>query len=219
MKTKALSLSTLVNPKKIGTIYADLKNHISTNIEIWEALRFASLAKDFSSDDVTRKVLDNSHEGMLVSSITESGAYILSPQGGDFSIIQNYLANVFESTSVVIKENPQIEVQNGTTIEGLAKTFTDKMKRWGYEVNAISNADEATYEKTVIYDLTGGASPDVVSDLKTKLNANVSAILPLWLKKSRAALGIPEEKRILPSPEREQTDILIILGREASSFL
>lgn len=218
IKEKLLSTSTLLNPKKLSDIYASFKKHVSTNMEIWEAIRFAKMAKDIDQDHIIQKVLDHSQEGLLYSAISSQGAYILQPRSGDFSEIQKLFKNIFLPEDKILKVNTpriNIEIQNGTSISGLAKEHAEQIEKMGYNVSAISNAVRQDYLKTVIYDFTNGQVPDVIRKLREYFNANVALIIPEWLRASNMILPSSNQKDLPSAPPHENDiDVLVILGEE-----
>ena len=48
-----------------------------------------------------------------------------------------------------------LEIQNGTTVQGLARNTAALLKNIGYDVLSMVNADSNDYEKTVIIDHIG----------------------------------------------------------------
>jgi hypothetical protein len=55
-----------------------------------------SLVDGLKFNNLIHKVFDTTPEGLLYSSHTESGSYILLPQGDDFSNIQEACKNIFQ---------------------------------------------------------------------------------------------------------------------------
>jgi len=222
IKDNVLSFSTLVNPKRVSDIYVNLRDHIITNIEMWEILHFIKLAREVDSAKIIHKVIDNSTQGFLRAAISEEGAYILEPRNGDFSFIQEFFKNIFssEDSSFLQKKNQvRIEVQNGTTISGLANRMAEKLRELGYVVSGISNSRQQDFTKSVIYDFTGGTNSEIMEDLRQQFDANVSVILPLWLQTANQELGIKnvEKEKAVPF-HRNGIDILLVVGSQADSL-
>jgi len=48
-----------------------------------------------------------------------------------------------------------VEVQNGTTVNGLAGRTAEILRGFGYDIISIGNADHSGYEKTVVIDRSG----------------------------------------------------------------
>ncbi len=212
-KDKMFSLKTILNPKTIADIISETKEHISTNLKIWEILKLKEMLKDIDKTKITNKVLDNSPNGLLVDTISQEGAYLLMPKSGDFSEIQYYVKNVFvdapkEIKNKVITEHATIEVRNGTWINGLASKVSLDLEKMGFSVIRIGNSSRQNFQKSVIYDLSYGEKSKSLAILKEKTNANVSFGLPDWLIKD-ISKDLGNEKNPI------QPDFLLILGQNA----
>ncbi len=67
------------------------------------------------------------------------------------------------STNMVYDRTYVLEIQNGTTVQGLAKNTSALLQSIGYDVLSTTNADSNDYEKTIIIDHIN--NPQVVSSL------------------------------------------------------
>jgi polyisoprenyl-teichoic acid--peptidoglycan teichoic acid transferase len=209
-KDKVVSASTLFKPTMIAGIINEMQENVSTNLKVWEIAKLWDLFKDTKSENITNKVLDNSAGGLLISSISAEGAYILSPRGGDFKDIQYMVKTVFGDAVTATKktqvtnEKSSVEVYNGTWINGLASNFATDLEKEGFDILLIANSSQKNFQKTVIYDLSNGKKAQSLSALKTKTGANVSPSLPDWLENSREA-----------NSNNTKPDFIIILGNDA----
>ncbi len=213
VKSKVLSMNTLLNPSKINGIINELQEHVSTNIQIWEMLKLWDMIKDIDRERMITKVIDNSTSGLLVDSISEDGAYLLKPRSGDFTEIQYFINNVFadapaEDKNKVVKEVATVEVRNGTWVNGLASQAALDLEKYGFIVVRIGNSSKQNFEKSVIYDLTYGEKMESLAILKNKMNANVAYSLPEWL-----VTDISDETKLDVNPIKP--DFILILGRSA----
>lgn len=214
VREKVLSVNTLFNPKKVTGIIGELNTNISTNLKIWEIIKLFGLVKNVKGDSIINQVLDNSPSGLLVDSVGDNGAYILSPRSGDFSEITYLFANLFgtpksenDKESKKSKEEIKVTVLNGTWINGLGSRLAVDFEQDGIDVVEIGNSSRHNFEKTVIYDLGYGAKRSSLEFLKEKTGANIAPTLPDWLKEDLAATTQTENK--------EQPDFIIILGTDA----
>lgn len=212
-KDKLLSKWTLFKPAMISNIINEVQNHISTNLKIWEIVKLWNIVKNVEKNNITNRVLDNSPNGLLVSMITEEGAYILYPRSGDFREIEYLVHNIFsdvpiEMKKIVITEKATIEIRNGTWINGLASKTALDLEKYKFDVIRIGNSSRQNFQKSVIYDLSFGEKIESLTILKEKTNANVSFELPQWLQDD-IAKDLSEE--INP----EQPDFILILGQNA----
>lgn len=218
VKDKALATENLFKPAMISSIISELNEHLLHNMKVWEGLKMWQTFKDIDSDDISNYVLDDSPNGLLVAGRSESGAYILSPRGGDFSDIRYLVNNFFpeeikSQSDSIIKENKQnakVEIKNGTWINGLANQVSIDLEKNNFEVLRISNSSLRDFKQSVIYDLSFGAKDEALLYLKNVLGAQVSYELPRWLSE--------EIKTQSSSSGQEVPDFLVILGESASKI-
>jgi len=95
IKDKALSLGVLGNPVKVYKILESLGRNVKTDMPWDEMQNLIPLAAGFDSTKIVHKVFDTTPEGLLYSSRASNGAYILLPQGDDFSKIKEVCKNIF----------------------------------------------------------------------------------------------------------------------------
>ncbi|MCK4539703.1 LCP family protein [Candidatus Parcubacteria bacterium] len=213
IKDKLLDSRNLLKPKMIFDIIENFQDHISTNFKIWEIVKLWDMFNEVEKGKITNKVLDNSPNGLLTESISEQGAYILSPHSGDFAEIQYFINNVFsdapeEVKIKVSKERATIEVRNGTWVNGLASKTALDVEKLGFIVVRIGNSSRQNFQKSVIYDLTYGEKAKSLSILKEAVEANVSFGLPDWLIEE-ISMEISSENNPI------QPDFILILGQNA----
>jgi len=217
VKNKLISAHTLFNLSMIGGIINEAKNHISTNLKTWEIIKLWKEFKDVGKDQIINKVLDNGPNGLLVDTIANNGAYILSPRSGDFSEIQYMVNNIFsdapvEAKNVVLEEAATVEIRNGTWINGLASQTSLDLEKYSFNVIRVGNSSKQNFQKSVIYDLSYGEKEESLAVLKKVLNANVSFGLPNWLVEDL-------EKDLKNEKNPVQPDFLVILGQDADKTL
>ncbi len=97
IKDKALSLGFLGNPVKIFQVLESLGRNIKTDASFSDLGSLLGWAQDIQDPKVIHKVFDTTPEGLLYSSTSASGAYILLPIGDDFSKIQAACRQIFNS--------------------------------------------------------------------------------------------------------------------------
>lgn len=226
LRQKLFSLGTLSDPSKIATIYSTITKHVQSDLSPWDTLKLAPRMKDLAWNQITNHVLTDAPDGELVSA-TVDGAYMLFPRKQDWSQIREMVQNPFAtSTTPTLVNTPpvapveiaKIEIKNGTTRTGFAAQIAAMLEKEGYEISAFGNAVRRGYERTVIFDLSGGKKPAALARLRKELDATVSITLPSWI----ATANNSTSTRVVLSdglaPERilsSSTDFLIILG-EAS---
>jgi len=95
VKEKALGLGVLSNPLKIISILNTLGNDVRVDAQLWEIQEMAVLAQKVDSSKIRRKVFDTTESGLLYASRDQNGAYILLPDGDNFSKIREEIKNIF----------------------------------------------------------------------------------------------------------------------------
>lgn len=211
-REKLLSLGTLLNPKKVSDLLTTIGTHTRTNMQLQEMLRLGQLVEDLTPEEVVTEVLDTSPGGLLVSSSTPDGAYILLPKSGTYEEIRARAKNIF-FRGLLVKEGATIAVQNGTVQRGLAEDIARKLEGENYAVVAVGNADRSDYTQTVIYDLTGGQKPYTRDLLRQRFHARVVSNLPILLDASNGT-SLQENLNAEAIERATQVDLLIVLGQD-----
>lgn len=98
MKKKAMSLETLINPRKLNELYSLYKDSVSTNIDFPTIQEFYVLSQKVDFENVRTIVLDDrsmaDEGGILYSPVDTSlykGKYVLLPKSGDYSQVRAYV--------------------------------------------------------------------------------------------------------------------------------
>jgi polyisoprenyl-teichoic acid--peptidoglycan teichoic acid transferase len=198
LKDKLMNYYTFFNPYKITKLYNLFSKYIETNVGIKDAVSLYDLFAEVDRSNTIQVTLDDAPSGLLVSDITEEGAYILKPKGG-FVTLQEMINNIFD-TNETKAENAIIQVQNGSTTAGLAYTVTQQLRQYGVRVEGFKNATTQDYQRTIIYDFSNGTKT-LTSDLLQDI-----------LKDAIITTNIPNHL-IFPEGE-EQLDFIIILGQD-----
>ncbi|MFH1426852.1 MAG: LCP family protein [Candidatus Kerfeldbacteria bacterium] len=220
-KDKLLSASTFLNPGKLNGLLSNLGDHITTDTEIWELLRFAQLAENINEESIINTVVDNGPEGILHSEISsETGAYVLIPDAGlgDFSDIQQLALNAF-NLEIIEVEQSTVAVQNGTALNGYAGQTAQQLRSLGLEIGPIGNALVKNVPETIIYDLSGGTKPNTVLQLEQQLHATVvRATIP---KSTDSPIRLATDlngKIVDLSVLDENVDFIVVLGQSIGTI-
>lgn len=96
VKEKAFSLGVISNPVKIIAILNSIGNHVRTDMELWEIQEIAVMSKRLDTSDIKRKVFSTGKDGLLYSSWSDNGSYILLPEGGNFDKIREVCRGIFD---------------------------------------------------------------------------------------------------------------------------
>ena len=98
---------------------------------------------------------------------------------------------------IIEQSDPDIEVLNGTDVNGLAKAFSDYLRKEGFDVVKVDNAESNNYRTTKVIDLKS-ASPRTASSAK----------------KVAEKLGVDPDKVLTMLDEVSQADVRVILGAD-----
>ncbi|MBU2566712.1 LCP family protein [Patescibacteria group bacterium] len=222
VRDKLLSMGTLANPKKISELYNVISGNIQTDLSAWDMISLVPYVTKLDDGNITVRVLTDASDGEL-SPANVGGEYMLFPRKPDWSEIRTIAANPFVSKEdekkLLMPASPiALEIKNGTNYEGYAYQVTQKLKSLGYNVPSFGNASHKGYERTVLYDLTGGKEPEELVRLKKILDADVSSATPQELTDS-------DERAILTDDMAQErikassTQFLIILGESSLGLI
>ncbi|MFH0873725.1 MAG: LCP family protein [Candidatus Komeilibacteria bacterium] len=217
LKDKITSFNTLINPVKITTLFNILTQYTSTDMEPWEAVKLAQMAKDIPNGNLTHVVLDDGPGNFLIGGISAiDGAYILQPKTGNYLELQKMLATIFDRPQVD-KEQAVILLQNGTAVPGLATLKVNELGKLGLSVARFGNANKSTFVSTQIYDYTNGAKPQTLKVLTDYFQTTASTNPPIEFLNYTVAKqwNMVDDKGQIQPP-----DFLVIVGANSvgSSF-
>ncbi len=194
VKDKLIRKKTLLSPAKIKRTAEALGSTIETNMELWEAIKFADIIKTIDTETVIQRVLDDAPGGPLKTATGSKGSFLLIPK--DENVLPRIARDIFE-TDGVHGENPRVVIKNGTEVSGFAKTTQSELEALGVIVLRVENAEKQTYAQTIIFDLARGSKPQTRALLEQKLRGNVSPYVPvdIWQKAHDADFVIILGKR------------------------
>ncbi|MFA6537119.1 MAG: LCP family protein [Patescibacteria group bacterium] len=183
VKKRIFSYSFFLNPNKINKFSKELANHLRTDIEPWEIIKFSKLAETIDFSKTINQVLDDSPNGYLSAS-NMNGAYVLLPKANDWTNIKFLAKNIFDQEITAKKESRQIniELRNGTEKAGLASQNQEELKLLGFRVMKIGNSPEQNLEQTKIYRLTSDSFSEQEQLLFGKYNVQIeNKNIPQWI--------------------------------------
>ncbi len=220
VRDKLLSLGTLGNPKKIAELWGLVAGHIQTDLTAWDFVSLAPLASSIDREHIVNHVLTDDVDGELVAGNIEGAGYMLFPKKPDWSDIRSLAQNPFETKEErASQERPseliRLEIKNGTTRTGFAAQAAASLKRNGYVVTATGNALQRGYERSVIFDLTGGKKPAELARLKKTLNASISSVSPTTLSTTSSHRIVYSDGLTAEPITASSSEFLIILGESS----
>lgn len=198
-KNKLLSAKTLLNPVMIARLSEGFSRNVSTNIGAWEAVRLWDLVKDIDKSKIINQVLSDAPDSLLVSGRGDNGAYILTPRSGNFSAIRNLTQNIFllnppisENGADKVDDHASVIILNGTWITGLAGKTSAILEGVQFNVLEVGNTSIRDYEKSLVYDLSGGQKKESLKILQRVTSASIAPDHPAWLDAYQAASNTPD---------------------------
>lgn len=186
LRDSLLSYKTFKNPAGVSNTLASLQSNVTTNFQVGEILRLARIGQHIDRNNIAHKVVDNGPNSPLVDA-TLNGAYVLVPRHDDWTGIRMMAADIFEIAEPTAEAEPpapaptraSLEILNGTDTAGKAREVSGKLGTLGFEIAKIGNADAMDYPKTLVFDLTGGKKPELLTKLKDALGVTkISKQLP-----------------------------------------
>ena len=155
-KTKAVSLGTLSNPKKVTDLITILGDHLRTSMTVPEIISLFDEIKSIDSENMINKTFDTAAGSPLTSLSGDERGYIIVPKKGIgvYTDLQTIAKNIFLPEAVV-EPNYKIEVLNGTGKTGVATKISQTLKTNGYATYKIGNSATVKIPQTIIYNCAG----------------------------------------------------------------
>lgn len=180
VKEKLTSIGVLSNPTKISEILDTLSTHVKTNMQLWELARVEKLFGSIDQTNIVNRTFDTSTLGLLMSSTTQDGAYILRPKSGSFTDMQYVVNHVFELDAIA-KEKATVKLVDATNKKGYGQTAASTLASMSIDVGTVMTA--AKEDTTVIYDVSNGTKPLTLAALQKRFNGTIQTQLPESLSK------------------------------------
>lgn len=96
IKKKIMSEDFALDQNKIISLKSAVDKNVKTDLSLPEMLRLAEIGRELPNKNITRHVLDNEEDSLLIE--TGLNGYTLSPRAGDFSEIQQFVKNIFKKS-------------------------------------------------------------------------------------------------------------------------
>jgi len=168
IKDKAINLNILTDSGKIQALYYSLQDSIETNFTVDEIIGLAKMAKDFNKESIVSTVLttdEGSCGGLLYFPAREyfGDASVELPAGKNYDSIHE-MADIIFNHPDLVKEQPIIQVLNGTKTPNLATEVGVYLNQDCFNIVYYGNADTKDHTTTTIYYQPGpkGEKPPVV---------------------------------------------------------
>lgn len=173
IRTKALSLNTILNPAKITGLIQTAGDNVKTDLSVGEMMRLNDLTKDVPNDQFINAVFSLEPNGFLKAA--PDGSSDLVPVDSTLSSIQSFVKNIF-TVGPLWTENSTIVIQNGTNVPGLGGKLETKINnaKTPLTIAAVANATKRDYTTTQIIDYTGGKKNNTKSYLEGLLKVTAT---------------------------------------------
>jgi polyisoprenyl-teichoic acid--peptidoglycan teichoic acid transferase len=185
LRSKATSAGVLTNPIRLGNLFDSVGKNVTTDLELGNVRRLYELTKNIPGGSIQSVGLNDANgQNLLQNYRTPRGESALIPAEGlgDYSAIQRFIQRLM-SSNLIVRENADIVLLNGTARSGLASREQDKLESKNLKIIRINDADNEAYTTTQIIDLSGGKKPATLKALKaTYTGATVTTTNPFGTK-------------------------------------
>lgn len=189
IKEKALKTEVILDKEKLINLLNALKANIETNIQVKKMLTLGAMAKDYSQDSITQRLIHDDPTqcgGLVYPPIPEyyNNMFVLISAGGEKTIKQ-YIDLTFNYPQIA-KENASIYILNGTKEYGVAGETKQVLKRLCLEVSEFGNSPSQDKTQTIYYykqkyDEKGNqidSKPKVLEFLQKYIPGKESMVIP-----------------------------------------
>lgn len=165
-KDKIMKLD-LADLKTLNNLLSDFTENFRTNLEPYEIKRLAELSKNIKPENVHSFSL--APQGNLICDGIigeyENRAYVIQPcEGKTLSDIHSFLSNLALDAKLK-KEGAKIEVQNSTGKSYVLDSWKS-LQSGSFDVSINSFKSKTPYERTILYDNSGGEKPRTLEYLR-----------------------------------------------------
>lgn len=182
--------SKVISPSiitKIPGIIKEVNNAVNTNIPIKDITPFLNTAKKIDLNQIETKMLPGKPEYI-------NGISYWVADNRETQILVN---NLIRNKSYIKNKSYQLTISNGVGEVGAASKTADLLKKYGFQISKINNADNYNYEQSVIKyynedaekiasqiaELLGGRI-EYFEDNRKNMNKNIKIIVGTGYQKS-----------------------------------
>mgnify|MGYP002511356044 CR=1 FL=1 len=142
--------SIIFSSRKIFNKYYDLMN---INLDKKDAFVLYNLISDMNSESIIRQTVTGS------SKVVDGQTLLFPLNNGEFikEAVRQTTNLIISSGKILASRIYVLEIQNGTSIQGLAHNTSILFQNASYDVLSAVNADRSDYEETVIIDHIGNS--------------------------------------------------------------
>jgi LCP family protein required for cell wall assembly len=192
LKEQVFSLGTIT---RIPSLIGEISDAVDTNLTAGEMLTYARMAAKLSDVVIKTGFLPGEN-----TTITDPGREMLWYWLPDFDEAAPIIDEILWGVDSRVNSSITIEVQNGTSVADLGSRFADELRRQGYNVVAVVDADRPDYQETEVID----RSRD-----EDKLRRLSQAVLRY----------VPDANLGRARPQAERPEFTIILGQDYATLV
>jgi len=136
-------MKRMINPDiiiKLPSIYNETQKAINSNIPLQDITPFIRLLKDINLNMIETVMLPGEPKYI-------NGASYWIADNKELKIVVN---NLIRSKEYIRNGQYRLSILNGNGIAGQASSISDEMEKYGFEVISIANADNYSYENTLV---------------------------------------------------------------------
>lgn len=189
-KALAAQMTQAGNFFKIPTVINGVSKHVSTTMPVADMIRVAQTLQGIEPDNIQTATLTGEWKSPYVYPDEERLAFLVDA-------LEN--GRPFDETATpeaaITPSSISITVRNGAGISGVAARASDVLRRAGFDVSEVGNANQFVYEKTIVVYKDGG---------KAMAEAVAAALPAADLVPSRGMYDF-------------STDILVVVGKDWKS--
>ncbi|MHB8706846.1 MAG: LCP family protein [Coriobacteriia bacterium] len=192
-KALAAQMAKTGNFFKIPTVINGISNHISSTMPVGDMIRVAQSMQGMEPDAIQTATVTGEWKSPYVYPDEERLAFLIAAFTEGRSFDETATATEAELTPASIS----VTVRNGAGVSGVAGSASDVLKRAGFDVGEIGNANQFVYDKTIV----------VYKDNGKAMAEAVAAALPT--------------ADLVPSRGMYEfsTDILVVVGKDWASAM
>ncbi|GAC1406053.1 MAG: hypothetical protein NVSMB64_11410 [Candidatus Velthaea sp.] len=192
----------------IGVINRNVVTNLTDDEKRSLAWHFKDLnLSDFKSDQIAYTTdKDTAYGGNVLVADEKQKAQLVAGLTGPYTNETPPPAPGPANVASIAPASVHIAVQNGSGQKGLGGKMADALRKRGFVVDSVANADAFTYDTTVIREHS--KLPGVGERVRTDLALKSAAVSPGPAKTAAAAPASPEP-----------TDVTVIVGRDFAAAL
>ncbi|MFW5998970.1 MAG: LCP family protein [Halanaerobiaceae bacterium] len=125
---------------KLPRLYDEFKQSVETNVTFQDVTPFAKLVKNINLDEIETEMLPGEPE------YREDVSYWIYEEEETEILVDNLI----RSKEYIKNKEYNINILNGNGKSGLASEVSDKLSKYGFNIDEVGNASDFDFEETII---------------------------------------------------------------------